>query len=96
MCCGPSLIALILAIATWAAIVIRLPRNRPHLFWPLCIALLFWVLASIVGLLSDVLEPPETWHFEGPIAMGLALLVSIVCAAWAIVAFLVELYQSRK
>jgi hypothetical protein len=94
MFCGLLLVALTLAIATWAATVTGLRRTRPHLFWPLCVATLFWVLAAIVGLLSDLFEPPEAWHFEAPIAMYLALLVSIVCATWAAVAFFVGWYRS--
>ena len=96
MCCAYWLAAITLAIATWAAFVLELPRTRPHLFGPIFIAFIVWTLAAVIQLWSDYFSDPRALTIEAGLATLGAIVSSVVCVVWFGVAVLVSQYRSRK
>jgi hypothetical protein len=95
MCCSCGLVAIVLGIAIWATIAGGLPR-KPHLFVPLLVAFLGWLLAGIFELWDDLTYVEGDMRLERGLGLLGAIVVSAGCSIYFIVALLIGWYRSRK
>jgi hypothetical protein len=96
MCCGLWLVAIVLAIATWMAIVGGQPRVRIHLVVPLIVATLAWTGAAILELCVDVFGDPAAFRLDLLVVGVWLLATSTVCGLWILVYLAIAWYRSRR
>jgi hypothetical protein len=96
MCCSTWLIAIVLVVATWAAIAGGLPRTKPNLFVPLVVASLGWALAAVCILWRDYFtDPKDVPHIPMDLLfldMALVALTS-ACVIWGGASLLIDWYR---